>query len=386
MPSWPTALGGMLFAGYAATQAQKVGIDSPTNLVATALKTLSNENGPSSSGRISSSSSSELSVLQGEVDRLHKLLSDVVRGQKNNGYTVIHTGRGGWSVYIVPAAVVGGAVYLYIRIRGLAVSDFFMVTNKSLQQFRDLVSQSMTQLWEELRKQKDEFIKRIATVGEQQQVMMVQQTQMDEKLQTVTNKVEEIRDISDSIETRVGQMDHNINIMSSGVHRANEGIHLLCAAVAEVTQRVGMDNSRLRHYVKTAPPEITDGNPGLRTLLEGISSDDQPGAPAPARISGSLTPSASFITEVQEGGEGPESADSEGVLAVLGVGSRAGSSTNSSVTVGNNGLQVLYRRNSTASLPARNAGGGAGIISSLWTSQSANFASLGSVVGGNGRK
>ncbi|GIL55151.1 hypothetical protein Vafri_10744 [Volvox africanus] len=58
MPSWPTALGGMLFAGYAATQAQKVGIDSPTNLVATALKTLSNENGPSSSGRMSSSSSS----------------------------------------------------------------------------------------------------------------------------------------------------------------------------------------------------------------------------------------------------------------------------------------------------------------------------------------
>ncbi|GIL82724.1 hypothetical protein Vretimale_8296 [Volvox reticuliferus] len=384
MPSWPTALGGMLFAGYAATQAQKVGLDSPTTLVATALKTLNNENGPSSSGRMSSSSS-ELSVLQGEVDRLHKLLSDVVRGQKSNGYTVIHTGRGGWSVYIVPAAVVGGVVYLYVKIRGVTVSDFFMVTNKSLQQFRDLVSQSMTQLWEELRKQKDEFLKRIATVGEQQQTMMIQQTQMDEKLQTVTQKVEEIRDISDSIETRVGQMDNTINVVSSGVHRANEGIYLLCAAVAEVTRRVGMDNSRLKHYVQTTPPEITDGNPGLRTLLEGISSDEQQGAPTLARISSNLTPSASVITEVPEEGEGPESADSEGVLAALRGGSRVGSSTNSSVTVGD-GLQVLYRRNSTASLPARSVGGGAGLISSLWTSHSANFASLGSVAGGNARK
>ncbi len=135
MPSWPTALGGMLFAGYAATQAQKVGIDNPTSLLASALKNLNSENGPSSSGRSSSGSEVsrtvgdgilrgraasgpglahgpttsylgvcaqlQLSVLQGEVDRLHKLLSDVVRGQKNNGYTVIHTGeksvlRGRW--------------------------------------------------------------------------------------------------------------------------------------------------------------------------------------------------------------------------------------------------------------------------------------------------
>lgn len=130
MPSWPTALGGMLFAGYAATQAQKVGIDAPSALVASALKSLGNDTGysPSPSGRggsevgfrrltglvrvvpptqersptVSFERSSptrlcpalmQLSVLQGEVDRLHKLLSDVVRGQKGGqGYTVIHTG------------------------------------------------------------------------------------------------------------------------------------------------------------------------------------------------------------------------------------------------------------------------------------------------------
>ncbi|EFJ41497.1 hypothetical protein VOLCADRAFT_107659 [Volvox carteri f. nagariensis] len=375
MPSWPTALGGMLFAGYAATQAHKVGIDSPTSLVATALKTLNHENGPSSSGRVSGSS--ELSVLQGEVDRLHKLLSDVVRGQKSNGYTVIHTGRGGWSVYILPAAVVGGVVYLYVRIRGVSISDFFMVTNKSLQSFRELVSQSMTQLWEELRKQKDEFIKRIATVGEQQQAMMAQQTQMDEKLLTVSEKVEEIRGISDSIDTRVCQMDNSIKHMSTGVQRANEGIYLLCAAVAEVTRRVGMDNSRLKSYVQATPPEITDGNPGLRTLLEGFGSGEQliggPPALSPAPSGAASSTRGVAITEVSEVGEGGEL---EVVLEGGAAGSRGAVNASKASSAGD-GLHVLYRRNSAASMSARSGGGGSGLLGSIWSSQSANFSGFG---------
>ncbi|GLC41539.1 hypothetical protein PLESTB_000704000 [Pleodorina starrii] len=378
MPSWPTALGGMFLTGYAATQAHKVGIDSPTSLVATALKTLNNENLPSSSGR---SSNTELTVLQGEVDRLHKLLSDVVRDRGNNsGYTVIHTGRGGWSVYIIPAAVVGGVVYLYVKIRGVAVSDFFMVTNRSLQQFRDLVSSSMTQLWEELRKQKDEFIKRISTVGEQQQAMMAQQSAMDTKLRDVSSKVEEIRDISDSIESRVGQMDHNINMMSSAVNRANEGIFLLCSAVAEVTRRVGMDNSRLKSYVQAAPPEIAN-NPGLRTLLAGFGSGEQPALPAAvlsasSSISGggggggggSVTGVITEVSEVVEGCGG--GGGGEGALAALGVSAaRQGSE-----------IGVMYRRNSLASVPSLRSTGS--MLGSLWSSSSANFAGAGSSNGG----
>lgn len=275
-------------------------------------------------------------------------------------------------------------MYLYIKIRGLAISDFFMVTNKSLQQFRDLVSGSMTQLWEELRRQKDEFLKRIGTVGEQQQAMMAQQTQMDEKLQCVSEnvqcvseKVEEIRDISDSIETRVGQMDHSINIMSAGVQRANEGIYLLCAAVADVTRRVGMDNSSLKMYVKSTP-EIADGNPGLRTLLEGMSGSGDQSAVSVLSGCSSVVSSTGVITEVPEEEvvvtASPESVGGEVQRGRSGTGGNSTSKT-ASIT---SGLQsVLYRRNSSASLPARVGGGSGGIMASLWTSQSANFAGLG---------
>ncbi|GFR52477.1 hypothetical protein Agub_g15046 [Astrephomene gubernaculifera] len=295
MPSWPTALGGMFLTGYAATQAPKMGIDSPTTFLASALKNLGDAGaGAASSARVPGSS--EMTVLQGEVDRLHQLLSDVVRGQqKGPGYTVIHTGRGGsWTVYVVPAVIVGGVAYLYVRIRGLSVSDFFMVTNRSLQGFRDQVSASMTQLWEELRKHKDEFLSRFAVFGEQQQQLMAQQNEMGEQLHNVSSSVDEIRDISNTIEARVGQMDQTINLMNSGVQRANEGIYLLCATMAEVTRRVGMDTGRLKSYVQSTPPELTDSNPGLRTLLADFSSSgDQP------VVSGTAT-----ITELLESGDG----------------------------------------------------------------------------------
>ncbi|KAG2435846.1 hypothetical protein HXX76_007041 [Chlamydomonas incerta] len=351
MPSWPTALGGMLFAGYAATQAQKVGIDAPSALVASALKTLGSDSGyspASSSGR----GGSELTVLQGEVDRLHKLLSDVVRGQKGGqGYTVIHTGRGGWSVLILPTALAAGVGYVYIRWRGISVSDFFMVTNKSLQQFRELVSTSMTQLWEEMRKQKDEFMARIGAVGAQQQQMMAAQQQMDEKLGAVSVNVDDIRDISNTIEARVGQMDHTINIMSTGVQRANEGIYLLCAAVADVTRRVGVDNSRLKMYVQATPPEIADGNPGLRTLLEGMSSGD-------------AAPAIGLITELpnEDADVGGGLADAAGLaVAARGAGVVAAANGNGAAVRSGSGvvgddMRVLYRRDSGAPAAARSGG------------------------------
>lgn len=33
-------------------------------------------------------------------------------------------------MYIMPAALAGGAFYLYVRYRGLSISDFFVVTNR----------------------------------------------------------------------------------------------------------------------------------------------------------------------------------------------------------------------------------------------------------------
>ena len=55
-------------------------------------------------------------VLQGEVERLHALLTDVVRGQRGGGQgtMVIHTGRSSWAVYVYPVVGVG-LVYVYCR-------------------------------------------------------------------------------------------------------------------------------------------------------------------------------------------------------------------------------------------------------------------------------
>ncbi|KAG2498183.1 hypothetical protein HYH03_003938 [Edaphochlamys debaryana] len=343
MPTWPTALGGMLFAGYAATQAQKAGLDSPTSFVTSAIRNLgdgSTFGSASVSGRSGMGGGSELTVLQGEVDRLHKLLSDVVRGQKSGGPLVIHTGRGTWFGFMFPILLAGGGVtYAYCWWHGISVTDWFMVTNKSLQQFRNLVSESMTQLWEEMRKQKDEFVARISAVGQQQQQLMAAQGEMDEKLTNVKANVDEIRDISNSIETRVGQMDHTMNLMSSGVQRANEGIYLLCAAVAEVTRRVGMDNSRLKTYVQSTPPELTEANPGLRTLLQGFESGPAPAIAGPTGV----------ITEVS-------SVDSEPELPSPGGGRG----------IAGQDMKVLYRRDSAAA-PAASASG-RGLIGGLWGS------------------
>lgn len=81
--------------------------------------------------------------LQGEVDRLHKLLADAVRNKQGSGYTVIHTGRHGWAVVVVPGLVAGGALYLYCRLTGRSVLDLFFVTNRSMADFRASVTESI---------------------------------------------------------------------------------------------------------------------------------------------------------------------------------------------------------------------------------------------------
>lgn len=72
----------------------------------------------------------QLSVLQGENDKLHQLISELVKGNaraQSPGFTVINAGgdgRKGWSVLIIPVAVAGGVLYVYLRFRGWRVTDF----------------------------------------------------------------------------------------------------------------------------------------------------------------------------------------------------------------------------------------------------------------------
>ncbi len=54
-----------------------------------------------------------------------------------------------------------------------------------MQKFRELVSGSFTQLWEELRKHKDEFLSRLSAVGQQQQQLIEKQNAMDDRLKQV---------------------------------------------------------------------------------------------------------------------------------------------------------------------------------------------------------
>lgn len=59
----------------------------------------------------------QMSSLKGEVDRLHTLLSDVVRGNRHGttGPMVIHTGsRSSWAWVAYPAAGLG-LLYVYCR-------------------------------------------------------------------------------------------------------------------------------------------------------------------------------------------------------------------------------------------------------------------------------
>lgn len=80
--------------------------------------------------------SAQLSALQGEVERLQALLSDVVRGNRGGGPQYIYRdGSGNWWIiwYGIPAA---GLAYGYMRIRGWRIGDLMYVTQGSLTNLR----------------------------------------------------------------------------------------------------------------------------------------------------------------------------------------------------------------------------------------------------------
>ncbi|GAX74809.1 hypothetical protein CEUSTIGMA_g2256.t1 [Chlamydomonas eustigma] len=244
----------------------------------------------------------QMKMLQGEVDRLNSLLSDVVRGQRQPGYTVIHTGRGGWTFYVYP--VVGaGLLYIYCRVRGLGLFDLLYVSQSSLTQFKGTVTEGFTRLWDEVRKQKDEVMARLGVVGKRQEQLMENQAQLDERLKQVGDNVDDVKVNTHNINSRVALLDGKMTELRDGMSNVQQGIMLLCHTVAEVTNRVGMHNTKSSQALKgflavpggsgnspslTFPQQqqlslpLTQGSasnvagssvPGLTLLLEGRGAD-----------------------------------------------------------------------------------------------------------------
>lgn len=195
--------------------------------------------------------------------------------------------------------------------------------------------------------QKDEFVARVTAVGETQQQMMAKQNEMaeqqsdiDARLRTVDGNVEDIRDTASTIKAHVGQLDQSMSLLGAGVERANHGIFLLCAAVAEVTRRVGMDNHKatdmLHSYVEAAPPELAAANPGLRALLGGGGG----GLPQIMEVPGGV-----------EDGQGGGASGAHSGLPAQGpqAQQRAPAARAGSVTAGDTSTALLYRRDSAAS-------------------------------------
>ncbi len=161
----------------------------------------------------------------------------------------------------------------------------------------------------------------------------------------------DIRETTNNIDARVGQMDHTMQLMASGVARANEGIYLLCAAVADVTRRVGMDNSKLRSYVQATPPppELADASPGLRQLLEGSEN---------VTVQGSTV-----ITQIEDSPSG--SVSGSGGVGANGVLSSS-SSMPPALRVELDDCGVMYSRREVAGPPSMNGRGIMGSMGSMW--------------------
>eukprot|EP00195_Chlamydomonas_chlamydogama_P016948 CAMPEP_0202892588 /NCGR_PEP_ID=MMETSP1392-20130828/2299_1 /ASSEMBLY_ACC=CAM_ASM_000868 /TAXON_ID=225041 /ORGANISM="Chlamydomonas chlamydogama, Strain SAG 11-48b" /LENGTH=324 /DNA_ID=CAMNT_0049576597 /DNA_START=198 /DNA_END=1172 /DNA_ORIENTATION=- len=288
---------GLLGAGaYGYKQVEQTGLSDVLGGVSRVLGGL---DGTSSSGRSASSSSTgELQSLQGEVDRLHRLLSDVVRGQRGQSHTIIHTGRSGsWTVIGYSVAGVG-LVYVYCRFRGISIIDMFYVSRGSLTTFRNTVTEGFSKLWDELRKQKDEFVSRLSTVGKKQEQLIENQAKMDERLQQVGDSVDTVKSSTHQISSRVTMLDNKMGEVRDSIQHVQHGIYLLCSTVAEVTNRIGMHNSRNSQSLKT----FVQGTPqaaalpaaaqqpggfmgGLRTLIGFDSTPASGAAPSTSTIS-----------------------------------------------------------------------------------------------------
>lgn len=310
MVGWPSAL----FAGAAGAYAVQTANNHPevVSLLTKSLRSFSPD-GISTPGTISSgAANTELSVLQGEVDRLHRLLADVVRNNNGGRYTVIQTGRSGWFGMIVPVTVVGGVVYVYFRFRGWNFADFFYVTRSSLTSFRASVTEGFGKIWDEMKRTKEEFVSKILHVSQRQEQLMSQQQEIDRRLQKVGTDVDDIRHCADGISYRVELLDGKVEDVVQGVERSNRGILVLCAAIAEVTKRIpGMNKNctsdMLENYIQTTPPQLlsaASSGGGLRGLLDADVSASVSSLPSVQSLPASGLPSSSGISSTSTAGTG----------------------------------------------------------------------------------
>ncbi len=133
----------------------------------------------------------QVTALQAELRRLTSTVGDLAR--RSDRPTVVQVGgKQGWTVIVYPAVVGGAVLFLYCRITGTSVWDLLYVSRSSLTAFRTTVQESMTKVWEEMKKQKEEIFKVVAAMGrkqdelkDNQDALMAKQDQMDERLRRV---------------------------------------------------------------------------------------------------------------------------------------------------------------------------------------------------------
>ena len=197
--------------------------------------------------KTSSSDGPHIRALQGEVDRLSSMLTESLRQRQ---YAVIHGGRSSAMFWVYAMACLGG-VGLYCKWRGIGLMDLLFVSQGAMQQFKASVSQGLSKLWEEMRKQKDEMVKKLTGVSTRQDQMMDKQQQMDERLKQVGENVDDVKVNTHRISSRVSMLDNRLADVAQGVGTVQQGVLLLCHTVAEVTARIGMpQNTRSQQALK----------------------------------------------------------------------------------------------------------------------------------------
>lgn len=235
----PTVLGASAAGAYGMQQYSQSGMSGVWSMLPGAWT-------PGSSG-----GSSEVSALQNELRRLTGMVGDMARNNQRPTVVTVGGGRGGWTVLIVPVVVGGTVIYIYCRVTGTSVWDMFYVSRSSLSAFRTTVQEGMTRMWDEMKKQKEEIFKVVTSLGRKQDEMkenqaelMAKQDQMDERLRRVDDTCYQLDSKANTTIHRVEQMDNRLQDVHTGVQAANQGIYMLVSAVSEVTQKIGLHNSR----------------------------------------------------------------------------------------------------------------------------------------------
>ncbi|KAL6752053.1 hypothetical protein V8C86DRAFT_2764343 [Haematococcus lacustris] len=256
-------------------------------------------------------SNQELAALQAEMRKLAGMVGDVARS--SNRPTVVHLGnRGNWTVLIYPALAGSAVLFLYCKLSGSSIWDLLYVSRSSLTAFRSTVQEGMSKMWDEMRKQKEEIFKVVSTLGKKQDEMkdsqeqlMVKQEQMDERLRRVDDTCYNLDSKANHTIERVQCLDNRLQDVHAGVTAANQGIFMLVSAVSEVTQKIGLHNSRttqaLKGYIQGGPgwqaAATTPATQGLGPAapLPQLPASISTPVPAASSHTPSLNASNSFI-------------------------------------------------------------------------------------------